>query len=1451
MPGIHFDITADNSNFVQKVQQVNNSVKSASITLETLSLGTASFSEKIVGLNESIEATQSVINRNTKDLERMGQAMSKALEAGDTAEINAISAKMNEMAANTEELTSDLNNLKNALSVVEQMSGLGASTMPQVTSPQYYANKSDYDTANALRAQAESLKSQIADNTTDRTDEQLNKLRESLSATEAELRKVEASAADAAARLGADLGTRAAEASENLYKLDDAIKQQQGVVNSLSEAVTKAAKELKDLKDKNADASEIATAQTAYDGLATSLNNAQNEMRNLQVAQQEAQQSMRATQADIDRMNAEIKEYGSVMVRMLGGYEKYTQIISNLPAPIQSTIRGMQGMTGAAKAFIATPLGAVIAAIILALTTLKSWFDSTVEGQLKFAEISGYVSGVLGQLKEIVIKVGETIYKAFTNPKKAISDLWEAIKTNLVNRIKAVGGIFTEFGAMVSEAFSGNWSEAKSHFGELKDQVLQLTTGVENLTDKVSDYAGGIHDAAKATAEIARANKDLEIEEHEWGKRNAALQKIKAEAQAKMYDTSIPAAERKKAMKEFEGALQEQYDKEREFADRRIALQERTMSLTSNTIEDENKLRDLQAARANLDAKQSQEMASLQRRKNSINNSERSAENAAQKQVEIQQKLNADLQKLRDENQSNEVSQMKDGSEKVLAIIETNYQKRKSAIEKQIAEFAKLNKKAGIADVNENGLTAEQQTEINKSFELNEAERKRSTTEINRAELTAMRDYLKEYGTYQQQKLAIAEEYAEKISKAQTEGERLALQKQQEAALGQVTANIINQQIDWQAVFGGFTGVLEEQLRETLSGLKDYIKTDKFKAASAEDKKLIYEAINKIQQQLPGNNKGTLNFGRIKQQMDALGTAINNAQSAARAEAVAQQNLADSQRAYEAALKSGNKAQIDMDKSNYELAQKVAAESVNTLNLANAEVQNLGNSLSESSRTTVDGLNLVADGLQGFAGGTLPGAFAGLQDTLSGLSKLDLGDKLNKSIGKLSETLSNAGFIGQIIAAILSVLDILKEGIGTLIASLIDSILGAINGILSNILSGDLFVQIFSSIKDGIGNILNTITYGGFNSWISSSNAKDVEKTIDRLTERNELLTKSINALKDSMDRARGMQTVEAYKQASEYQREQNENYKAIAQAQAGYHGAHHSWQSYWGGFTDEQIERLSKQIGRAWGGDIWDLSPEEMQILQGNIDMWEAIINTGKGGYGERLGEKLEDYIAQAGKINELTDDLKEKLTGMTFDSMYDNFIDKLMDMDASAEDIADKVAEYFMRAMLNNKVGELYEKELQEWYDDFAAAVSDEEGLTQDEINKLNARYNDIVNRAVQERNELAAITGYDKVASKTEEQKATAGGYETISEDTGQELNGRFTAVQDSNERIAQSILLQIESLRQIADISTESNETLKSMLFQIVMINDYLEIIAAYNKKIAGFGEKLDRIATNTQ
>lgn len=228
-------------------------------------------------------------------------------------------------------------------------------------------------------------------------------------------------------------------------------------------------------------------------------------------------------------------------------------------------------------------------------------------------------------------------------------------------------------------------------------------------------------------------------------------------------------------------------------------------------------------------------------------------------------------------------------------------------------------------------------------------------------------------------------------------------------------------------------------------------------------------------------------------------------------------------------------------------------------------------------------------------------------------------------------------------------------------------------------------------IKALSGVVKQVFSLGGIINW-SGSNAKEVQATMERLTNRNEMLQTSIEDLTDTIKQSRGTKSVAAYRDAYKMQQETNSNYLQMAMAQAGYHGSHHSWNYYWGGFSQAQIDKLSGQIGRQWDGNLWSLSPEEMKALRSNVDMWTQIQNTGKGGYGGRLTEKLDDYIDQAGKLEELTDQLYEGLTGISFDGMYSSFIDNLMNMKYGAKDAAEDISEYFMRAMLSNKIGEMY---------------------------------------------------------------------------------------------------------------------------------------------------------------
>lgn len=743
------------------------------------------------------------------------------------------------------------------------------------------------------------------------------------------------------------------------------------------------------------------------------------------------------------------------------------------------------------------------------------------------------------------------------------------------------------------------------------------------------------------------------------------------------------------------------------------------------------------------------------------------------KVMEQERRRGDELLALRRKNQHDEISLLEEGKEKKLAQIRQEYADRMVEIAEQESKWKESRK--GI-------LSAEQADELDRARTNAKDRQDKELQDVERESLEAqsesMRDYLKEYGTFQQQKLAIAEEYAEKISKATTDGDRKRLAAERDSSLRGLEQKALSRKIDWQLVFGDLTGLLGDQLKETLARLESYTKSADFRDSSDTDKKTVYEAIERLRDAVPGGN-GTLDLSKMRRQMEALGSSVSRYQESLLAQEQAYERLEAAQSVYRQALDTGTKAQQDAAAAGLEAAQAAAVEADAAYRSAHTDMRNLGEEYRIASGDTIDGLNQVSDGLRGFASGTLQGSFQGLQKTIDGLAKLNIGGKVGDAVGQLSETLSSAGFIGQLISAILSVLDILKDGIGPIISSLVDTILGAISGIIDNILSGDLFVQVGKSLVDGVAGIFDALTWGGFSSWTDTSNAKEVEATIDRLTDRNELLQTAIEDLTEEIKSSKGTKSVAAYRQAYENQKETNANYLGIAMAQAGYHGSHHSWNYYWDGFNESQLAWIRQNVRSDFNGDLWSLTPEEMKQLRGNVDIWTSIQNTGKGGYGGRLTDKLDDYIDQAGKLEELTNQLYEGLTGISFDGMYGSFVDNLMDMKYDAKAAADDISEYFMRAMLSNKIGEMYSDKLKDWWEKFGKSMEDNE-LTEAERNALAEEYMGYVDEALALRDKLAEATGYDPDGDNGgTTQSGKSGSFDAMTHDQGTKLEGMFTS------------------------------------------------------------------------
>ena len=390
--------------------------------------------------------------------------------------------------------------------------------------------------------------------------------------------------------------------------------------------------------------------------------------------------------------------------------------------------------------------------------------------------------------------------------------------------------------------------------------------------------------------------------------------------------------------------------------------------------------------------------------------------------------------------------------------------------------------------------------------------------------------------------------------------------------------------------------------------------------------------------------------------------------------------------------------------------------------------------------------------------------------------------------------------IGQYVDAGNQVIGIM-ETLGTKTPEWLEGTMSGFGEMLDGLGSIDL-MKPMSIVTGGLQTIKGALTsitsLGGVINW-SGSNAKEVQDSINRLTDRNETLQTSIESLTDEIKASKGTKSVAAYRSAYEYQKEQNSNYLNIAREQAGYHNSHKSWQ-YYMRWSAEDLKWIQQNINKNFTGtsSLWELTPEEMEKLRSNVDIWTKMQNAGKGGYGERVTDKLDDYIEQAGKLEELTDNLYEGLTGMSFDSMYDSFVSSLMDMEKSAEDVADDISKYFMQAMLSNAIGEQFSDKLRTWYDKFGEAMKDDGTLDNNERKELMDEYMGYVDEAMKLRDELAAATGYDKISQESTSQSASSKGFQAMSQDTGEELNGRFTALQIAGEEIKNQNIIQSQSL-----------------------------------------------------
>lgn len=814
---------------------------------------------------------------------------------------------------------------------------------------------------------------------------------------------------------------------------------------------------------------------------------------------------------------------------------------------------------------------------------------------------------------------------------------------------------------------------------------------------------------------------------------------------------------------------------------------------------------------------------------------EKDAEKLRKQRERGEEKGNEELLSLRRKNQQSEVDLMNEGTEKKLAQIKADYDAQKQAIEKQTKELAKQNKEASVKGVNASGVTTEQQLAIDKANKLNEQNRIKQENEVYKAELQTMWDYLKEYGTFQQKKLAIAEEYNEKIAKSTDEWQKKSLEKQKGAAIQQVDINAIKQSVDWGSVFGDFGTMFKDQLQPTIDKLRAISTTDEFKSSSLQEQQILYDLIKKLEQSNAAWDSDI--FKRVSDDIIAYQAAMKSYIEAQNREKDAVNALSSAKEALKRLEESGS------DTSQAEIEVKQAQESLNSASVNvqefGAKVKETTSDLESSSANAVNMFHSLESGLQGLTSGSLKGIGNGIMQLDKLFNKGDLTKdasnalasgfqsllgKDSKASKAITEALGSTGMAGEIVSAILGILDTIAEvGVSGIITSLQDTVLGSIEKMLDDVLSGDIIVKPIKNALSHVGNILDTMTFGGFSSW-TDGNEKETAEKISALTDSNELLRTSIDALKDEIKGNNGSKSISAHNEARDAQKRYEENLRQILDAQMGYHSSHHSNAYYWD-LKDSSLSQINNLLGTrlkdSWS-DFSKLSADQMNEIRTHLpDIWSEMFNQGK--YGDRFKDDWNNYADQAGKVQELTDDLRESLAQISFDSLRDSFVDKLMDMRSDASDFANDFEEYMTRALLNFSIGDMLDADMKKWYESWTDTMNKQDGkLTEKQIEDYRKQWDDLVNKGLAERDKIAEMTGYTGDSDSTS-QSGRSGSIATLTQEQGTKLEGLFTSVQDHT-----------SSIDQLLKDAREERKTMMEILGRIAENTYYCRYLETMNE-----------------
>nr|DAF25473.1 MAG TPA: tail tape measure protein [Caudoviricetes sp.] len=853
-------------------------------------------------------------------------------------------------------------------------------------------------------------------------------------------------------------------------------------------------------------------------------------------------------------------------------------------------------------------------------------------------------------------------------------------------------------------------------------------------------------------------------------------------------------------------------------------------SLSGSTTQQEIKTSQKEKKKAEVEAKRKQKQAEREAKKRATE-ANKAEEEASKKReyvfesnVTRKNKEEEDAIKAAEAKEEERITSITDAGEKERAAYQLQYDKTIRQVRKEADDLRKAkydeNKRdwdnkntdktkvysdteEGKKNYKEIKLTTDQESYLQSLISKADKEYTAQRKKWQQEEVDALNSYLKEYGSFEEKKLAITKEYEEKMQNAKSVGEKATLQMQRDKEIEKAKEDNINTSIDWNGIFSDLQGHTKDYLLGLRDQLQDLLSSGNL---PIDQMQVVSEKINAIDEEL-GKQQGIWNFigekarehnRRLKEAADAqerLNVARNQEATEAlrlnevKQEAQKQLSSTGIDMSLDEISTSSLNGKIDLTdekfKSMSPILQKLAVAEAklaearnNTITATNKAKQAEDGAKRKSAQAVADWFDKAQEFIEKKGIDQLP-------DLLGSIGLGKAGDKVSKGLDALNSAAGAAGDFAS----------------GNYVGA-------ALKGI--------------SAIKS-FGSMLG----------IGGGNEKEVARTTERLTKSNEELGKRIDSLSERIGNSAGNKAIYTYETALKAQKEINANSMEILKKQMGYHSAHHSNNSY---ASDSKIASYNEDAQRAFAAagvdsanitglsSIYSLSPEQLKAIRDFApNLWKYLTEVGK--YDKK--EYWDAVVEQAGKTEKLTEQIKNNLTQTSFDSLRSSFLDTLMDMNADAEDWSNNFAKMLFKSLVNRSVlNDDFDKWLKDFQNKWAKKLSDGD-MSQSDYEAYKSEYSKKMEELKKKTDNLASYMGY---SDENAAQKATANGVSSITFEQATNIIALTTAGNISRDQIKDILSSKLSSLDVSMKVIQLSSFDQKSIADETrtILANSYLEL-----------------------